>query len=68
VKTISGKKFCKILEQNGWELERIKGSHHIYSHTDCDAILTVPIHGNKDMKKGTLKKLLKDASMDEDEL
>jgi predicted RNA binding protein YcfA (HicA-like mRNA interferase family) len=27
---ISGKEFAKILEQNGWKLLRINGSHHIY--------------------------------------
>ena len=68
MKTITGKKFCKILEQHGWELERIKGSHHIYSHEDYDAILTVPVHGNRDLKKGILKRLLKDASIDENSL
>jgi predicted RNA binding protein YcfA (HicA-like mRNA interferase family) len=31
MKTISGKAFCKFLEQNGWELQRIRGSHCIYT-------------------------------------
>jgi predicted RNA binding protein YcfA (HicA-like mRNA interferase family) len=28
VKTVSGKDFTKLLEKKGWELRRIKGSHH----------------------------------------
>ena len=29
MKSISGKEFAKILEQNGWQLLRINGNHHI---------------------------------------
>jgi predicted RNA binding protein YcfA (HicA-like mRNA interferase family) len=32
VKTVSGKRMCRILERQGWELARINGSHHIYRH------------------------------------
>jgi len=27
VKSYSGKEFCRLLEQRGWQLKRIKGSH-----------------------------------------
>lgn len=30
MKTLSGKELARLLEQNGWELARIQGSHHIY--------------------------------------
>ena len=68
MKAISGKRLCKILEARGWELQRIRGSHHIYTHPDHNAILTVPVHGNRDLKKGTLGQLLKDAGLTEDDL
>jgi predicted RNA binding protein YcfA (HicA-like mRNA interferase family) len=29
MKAISGKALCKIVERNGWVLQRITGSHHI---------------------------------------
>jgi predicted RNase H-like HicB family nuclease len=29
MKSISGKAFCKLLHLYGWELQRIRGSHHI---------------------------------------
>ncbi|WP_133513163.1 type II toxin-antitoxin system HicA family toxin [Candidatus Thiosymbion oneisti] len=63
MKTVSGKTFCKFLEQHGWELQRVCGSHHIYTKSDREEILTVPVHGNKDLKKGTLQKLLKDSGL-----
>jgi len=31
MKNITGKKLCKILEENGWTLARISGSHHVYT-------------------------------------
>ena len=63
MKTISGKAFCRILEQHSWKLQRIRGSHYIYAKPDREEILTVPIHGNKDLKKGTFRKLLKDSKL-----
>jgi predicted RNA binding protein YcfA (HicA-like mRNA interferase family) len=63
MKSISGKAFCKFLHLHGWQLQRIRGSHHIYTHPDKAEILTVPVHANQDLKIGTLSKLLKDAGL-----
>ncbi|MBK1641670.1 hypothetical protein CKO12_07225 [Chromatium okenii] len=65
MKAISGKQFCKLLERQGWELKRIQGSYHIYTHPAYSSILTVPVHGNQDLKKGTLGQLLKNAGLSE---
>jgi predicted RNA binding protein YcfA (HicA-like mRNA interferase family) len=45
MKPISGKKFIKILERHGWQLSRIKGSHHVYTKSGCPETISVPIHG-----------------------
>jgi len=68
VKTVSGKKFCKILESHGWELKRITGSHHIYARVGDTARITVPVHGNTLLKIGLQKYLMKIAGIDESEL
>jgi predicted RNA binding protein YcfA (HicA-like mRNA interferase family) len=68
VKSISGKEFCKVLEDHGWELRRIRGSHHVYSQPGNPTIVTVPVHGNRDLRSGTLRKLLEDSGTAEDEL
>jgi predicted RNA binding protein YcfA (HicA-like mRNA interferase family) len=68
MKSISGKKLCKVVENLGWELKRIKGSHHIYSLPDSVKILVIPVHGNRDLPPGTLKGILKDANLTEDDL
>ena len=68
MKMVSGKHLCRILEYWGWELKRVHGSHYIYTHPDNSKILTVPVHGNKDLKKSTLGQLLKDANLTEQDL
>ena len=55
MKSISGKKLCKIVEQQGWLLKRVSGSHHIYQKPDSQQILSIPVHRNQDLKLGTLK-------------
>ncbi|MBP0028198.1 type II toxin-antitoxin system HicA family toxin [Roseofilum sp. Guam] len=68
MKLVSGKNFCKILESNGWILKRVKGSHHIYQHSETEQIVVVPVHGNKDLKIGTLKALMKATELLEEDL
>ncbi len=57
---MKGKELVKLLRENGWELNRISGSHHIMIKDGKS--LSVPVH-NTDMKTGTLNKLLKDAGL-----
>ena len=68
MKAISGKTLCKIVERNGWELKRITGSHHIYVREGVDVILSIPVHGNRDLPMGTLKSIMKDAELVEKDL
>lgn len=57
-----------MLQRNGWELKRIRGSHHIFAKPNNPVILTVPVHGNKALKTGTLRRLMRDAALTEDDL
>ncbi|MBE9170461.1 type II toxin-antitoxin system HicA family toxin [Pleurocapsales cyanobacterium LEGE 06147] len=68
MRSISGKMLCKIVERNGWELKRITGSHHIYFKEGVDAILSIPVHSNRDLPRGTLKSIMKDAELTEEDL
>lgn len=52
----------KLLEKNGWQLERVKGSHHQFSHPDFSFVVTVP-HPKKDLKIGTVHQIMKDAKL-----
>jgi predicted RNA binding protein YcfA (HicA-like mRNA interferase family) len=68
VKTISGKRMCRVLEQRGWVLARINGSHHIYSDIASGRRVVVPVHGNEDLKPGTQRAIMRDAGLTDDDL
>ena len=65
--SITSKDLIKLLEQKGFELKRVKGSHHYYVHPESNKITVVPMH-NKDLPKGTLLGILKQAGIDKEEL
>ncbi len=64
--SLSGKELAKVLERNGWILLRVRGSHHIYCKAGSTVRLSVPIHGNRSLRIGLLKHLLKTAGLSED--
>jgi hypothetical protein len=45
---------------------RVSGSHHIYGKPGSIVRLSIPIHGNRPLKKGLLRHLAKLAEIDED--
>ena len=47
----------KILKSNGWQLVRVKGSHHQYKKAGVDFCASVPNHSGKDLSIGVLKGL-----------
>ena len=68
MKSISGKKLCKIVEKKGWTLKKVTGSHHIYQKSGVNKILSIPVHKNQDLKIGTLQALMKIAGLTEGDL
>jgi predicted RNA binding protein YcfA (HicA-like mRNA interferase family) len=68
LKQVSGKDFAKLLSKAGWELRRIHGSHHIYTKKGKKERISLPVHGNKPLKTGLLKHLMKIAEINENEL
>ena len=68
MKSISGKKLCKIVERKGWILKKVTGSHHIYEKCGENKIISIPVHRNQDLKLGTLKSIMKIAELSEDDL
>ncbi len=55
--TMSGKELVRLALKNGWTLDRIHASHYIL--VKDDQTVTVPVHGNRDLKPGLLNALLK---------
>ncbi len=65
---VTGKALARLLEQHGWQLNGVNGSHHIYGKPGSTVRLSVPIHSNKPLKEGLLRFLLKAAGLSVDNL
>jgi predicted RNA binding protein YcfA (HicA-like mRNA interferase family) len=68
MKAVSGRDFAKLLERRGWRLLRVAGSHHIYGRDASIVRLTVPIHGNRPLKTGLQRHLMKLAEIADGDL
>lgn len=68
MKSISGRHFAKLLENRGWQLVRVNGSHHVYMKPGNPARISLPIHGNEDLKIGLLRHFMKVANVAESDL
>ena len=63
---VSGAQLVAVLERLGWQVLRQRGSHARLRHSDRSVSLVVPLH--RELKRGTLNGILKDAGLDRDEL
>ena len=68
MKAVTGKRMAKLAEQKGWTLARINGSHHVYTKEGRIERVVIPIHGNRTLKIGLQRSLMKIVPMTEDEL
>jgi predicted RNA binding protein YcfA (HicA-like mRNA interferase family) len=68
MKAVPGRELARMLERHGWQLLRIHGSHHIYGREGSTVRLSVPIHGNKPLKTGLQRHLMKMAGLQETDL
>ena len=68
MKEVSGKAFARAVERQGWKLLRIAGSHQIYGKDGSIVRLSIPIHGNKSLKTGLLRHLIKQSGIEESDI
>ena len=65
--TVKPRVVIQFLELNGFELDHVSGSHFIFYHPVSRRRAVVPRH-KRDMPKGTLVALLREAGFTRDEL
>jgi predicted RNA binding protein YcfA (HicA-like mRNA interferase family) len=68
MKALSGKDLLAVFERNGWTLLRVHGSHHICGKLGSVVRLSVPVHGNRPLKTGLLRYLIRMAGLSEDDV
>lgn len=56
------------LENAGFELTHVRGSHHYLRLPHTAGLLLVPVHENHDLPTGTLRAILRQADLTPDEL
>ena len=63
-----GKELARIIQRKGWVLARIHGSHHIFVMAGRRERIVIPVHGNRPLKAGLLRALMKIAELSESDL
>ena len=53
----------RLIEEDGWLLARVRGSHRQYRHEKKSGLVTVPGHPGDDLAPGTLNSILKQAGL-----
>lgn len=62
MKRMSSRELIKAVQAAGWRLNRVKGSHHIFTHPTLTGALSI-VHPEKDVPLGTLRATLKKAGL-----
>lgn len=59
--------FIRVLEAQGFEFKRSKGSHRIYRHPETGRRVIVAYHRSKVIPPGTLLNMLREAGLTKQE-
>ncbi len=63
----TGQEVVKAFQKTGWRITRRRSSHVILEKEGQEATLSVPVHKGKNVKRGTLRDLIRDAGMSVDQ-
>jgi predicted RNA binding protein YcfA (HicA-like mRNA interferase family) len=64
----SGKDTVKALRRAGFQLRKVRGSHHVMTHPGPPLrMVSVPVHANKPLPTGTLAAIIDEAGMSAEE-
>ncbi len=60
---LTGDKVVKAFSKAGWVAVRQRGSHVIMIKENSVVTLSIPVHKNRPVKRGTLRDLIRDAGL-----
>jgi len=52
----SSRKLIQMLKKDGWELDRVKGDHHIFKHPRMPKVISLT-HPRKDLSIGAVRSI-----------
>ena len=64
--SLTGKELVAILGKAGFQILRIKGSHHFLRHSDGRSTV-VPVHSGESIGPGLFLRILRDCDLNRDE-
>jgi len=64
---ITAEKLIKVLKKKGFVLDRVKGSHHIFTYSSQKLLVSVPVHKGQTLGRGITLGILKDAGITPEE-
>lgn len=64
---LTGKRVVALLEHHGFAVVRHSGSHVVLRHPDGRRA-TVPVHAGRDLGRGLLRQIMRDAKLTLDDL
>ena len=59
---MTGRQLIKIMKRTGWILDRVSGSHHVMIKEGRRSI-PMPAHGQRDLPKGLVSAILRQAGI-----
>ncbi len=65
--TLTGKQLISALRKAGFEVLRVRGSHHFLRHSDGRCTV-IPVHRGETIGPGLLSKILRDCDITRDDL
>ena len=68
MKQVSGRELARVVQAQGWKLARIHGSHHVFTMEGRRERIVIPVHGNRPLKIGLLRSLMRIAGLQESDL
>ncbi|HTV38694.1 MAG TPA: type II toxin-antitoxin system HicA family toxin [Xanthobacteraceae bacterium] len=61
---VNGRQVIRALVKAGFVVDRIAGSHHVLvDPADARRTVTVPVHAGRDLKRGTLRSIIRQAGI-----
>jgi predicted RNA binding protein YcfA (HicA-like mRNA interferase family) len=65
---VDARRAIRALMRAGFVIDRISGSHYVMAHPgDPSRAVSVPFHGSKDLKPGTIRSIIRQAGLTVDE-
>ena len=52
----NSRKLMRMLQRDGWILDRVKGDHHTFKHPDKEELISLP-HPKKDLATGIVRSI-----------